>query len=790
MSNPNSRERPLILVVDDDEISREVVMQFLNGSGFEVIEASGGEEAVTLFRKHLPDLILMDAIMPDMDGFQACETIKNHPRGQDLPIIMVTALEDDVSVDRAFKAGAEEYVTKPINWAVMRQLVRLILERKKAQSIIKASEEKHRSLFETSRDGIAYVNLDGRIEDANPAYLNMLGYDLEEIRSLPRQRLLGDEERQVEIQSTNERLFQHGCTGLREKRYRRKDGSTFPARVRAWLVRDDQDQPLRIFELIRDITRQKRVEAELHRHRDHLQELVAERTEELRLAKELAEAGSRTKSEFLAIMSHEIRTPMNAIVGMTELLKSTELDLEQGKYVSTLGESSHALLGLIDDILELSRSEPGAPPENRSFSLPALIDNVISIQTPRARQKELTLTRRLADGLDEYLKGDVRRLRLVLLNLLGNAIKFTHRGSVHLQVDHARDYSDVHALHFSVHDTGIGIAEDKQALIFDPFTQVDSTSSRHFGGTGMGLALCKRFIDIMRGRIWVESEPGRGSTFHFILPLTSTGRAPAKSRVQKIDPRVIQTKTAKVMVVEDNPVNRLLTTRLLQRMGIEPELATNGQEALEKLNGHAFDLVLMDCLMPVMDGFDACRRLRQMEKKSKTRPKTPVVAVTALGMASDREKCLEAGMDDYMTKPIEVQTFENMINRWLHGEERTESPPVPVTDGPFADSLQTLLPTLDHFSTEVVETFLENLPRQLTAMKEAIARKEGRSLYIEANGLKGSSHQLGMASLAELALKLGILGRFKRFKKAENLLPSLMEEAALAEKTLRMTVRP
>jgi PAS domain S-box-containing protein len=422
--------------------------------------------------------------------------------------------------------------------------------------------------------------------------------------------------------------------------------------------------------VVRNITALKASEQRL---KDDAQELE-QKNEELEKALSVAREATRMKSRFLANMSHEIRTPMNGVLGMTDFLLGTGLNTEQQEYAESIKRSADSLLALINDILDLSRIEAGKLRlERTEFSLQSTIAETTSLFALQARAKGLEFVSALAPGLPENALGDAGRLRQVLTNLLGNAIKFTERGQVGLKAEIAGQTREEIQLKFTVHDSGIGIPSDEQGRLFDAFTQVDESNTRKYGGTGLGLAISKQLVELLGGEIGLESAPGKGSRFWFTASFGKSTRPTATPRVMAAKSQTGTAQRAaaspidasmRILLAEDNEINQRITLRLLQKLGLSADAVVNGREAVEALEKRKYDLVLMDCQMPDMDGFEATAVIRRREAGSGHQT---ICALTANAMDGDRERCLAAGMDDYISKPVGLEKLREALDRWIPG---------------------------------------------------------------------------------------------------------------------------
>ncbi len=557
---------------------------------------------------------------------------------------------------------------------------------------------------------------------------------------------------------------------------------------------------------------------------EHLEEQVRDRTAKLKKAMdraivlaEKAQEATEAKSRFLANMSHEIRTPMNGVLGIAEMISETELTLEQRNAIETIRTSGESLLTIINDILDFSKIEAGKLEiENINFNLPSLVDDVTRMFAQRAHAKKLELIVDVAESLHSDVSSDPNRIRQILTNLLSNAIKFTDQGEILVQVKNIEDNKESAKVRFYIRDTGIGMTDEKREMLFQPFTQVDESTTRNYGGTGLGLAISKQLIEIMGGTINCSSQPGIGSEFRFDLTLKKNPgtRIDAKDPVNRLKglyddlvtaynpEKEIITFNAKALLAEDNFINQQVTEAVLRKLGCQVDLAGNGVEAVSSTKNNSYDIIFMDCQMPRMDGYEATGEIRHMEIKTRDNKHIPIIALTANALIGDREKCLAAGMDDYISKPFRQNQLEEMLKRWLPDNlqsiaqqapkqneslaETTDSKPAKseVIERKSLKNIRALQTEgAEDILTRIIKLFLDDTPDQLAKLEQAIRDNDAATVCLITHSLKSSSATLGALNLSSLLKKLEEKGHGNSLLGASEMLVRVKSE-------FRKTIEP
>lgn len=676
-----------ILLVDDRPSNLLALEVILDSPDYRIVSATSGEEGLEYVKKESFAVILLDVMMPGMDGFEFAKRAKAMTRGE-TPIIFVTAIaSDEIFVAKGYAEGAADYLTKPLDpdevtakVAVFAELFRKNRQLRLAeQRLLKLNEELEKRADEKARelavsnerfrlfvDGVkdyGFIQMDkmGRVITWNAGAERLLGYSEAEIIGLPFAKIFTPEDREAGIP---EREL---TTATREGRaddtrwHMRKDGSFFWAQGVTTALFDEKGDLSSFAKVLRDFTEYKRAEEALKKsERDALE------------ARKSAEAANRSKSIFLANISHEIRNPLSAIMGFSELMLQPDLPEEERlDYIDTIIRNGNALSTLIDDVLDLSKIEAGEIKlERLSVSLNKLVSDVMSSLHVKAKEKNLQLRFEApAPDVPQIIETDPTRLRQILLNIVGNAIKFTPQGgtvSVRATFEEASSDSPSR-LSFFIKDSGKGMSVSEQTAIFKPFSQGDPSTTRRFGGTGLGLVLSRKLARALGGDVvLLESEEGRGSTFKVAIDPGKFHRSHDKL-VSYHDQRAHAGDSdrgirGKILLAEDTYDNQVLLKKILEKNGLAVEIVGNGAEAVDKAENGAFDVVLMDVQMPILDGNDAIETLRSRGYKG------PIIALTAHAMTEEREKSLKAGANDHLTKPINQKKLLYVLSQYMENQ--------------------------------------------------------------------------------------------------------------------------
>ncbi|MCB1191766.1 MAG: response regulator [Leptospiraceae bacterium] len=637
-----------ILLVDDNSDNLKLLSAILIENGFQVKASDSGRYALKIINNTLPDLILLDIKMPEIDGYEVCRRLKSDPLTASIPVIFISALKEEESKVKGFEIGGVDYITKPFQsqeiLARVRTHILLSRTQKNLEKTIRErnqADEEMKTLLSTTLEGFWIVDTKGKILEVNQAYCDMLAYSREEILGLS----ISDVEVNESPTETVKHIEQIIKTGSDqfETKHKRKDGQIIDIAANVTYLDSFGG---RFFSFLRDVTK---------RNQD---------MEELKKAKQLADTANQAKSQFLANMSHEIRTPLNSIIGFSQILlkHSTKIHQESylskdcQKYLSHIVGSGQILNELINDILEISRIEAGKTELiEEDFPLREVIDTLLTTYEFTASQKGVIFSHEIDPELPLYIHVDKIKLNQILMNLLGNAIKFTNPNKK-VTITIKKHQSEIL---FIIQDQGIGISKNRQKAIFETFEQAESSISRSFGGTGLGLAISKGLAELMGGRISVESELGQGSTFQLVIPYKNV--ISINTNEEKKEQLLRINKDALVLVVEDNLMSQTLLKVFFEDIRINISFADNGQMGIEKAFELEPDLILMDINLPIINGMDATRKIRQNPKFKDT----PIIAFSAEAFREQQTQAKNSGITDYLLKPIDINKLEKILNKYL-----------------------------------------------------------------------------------------------------------------------------
>ncbi|MDP1795186.1 MAG: response regulator, partial [Acidimicrobiales bacterium] len=649
-----------VLIVDDDDAKRLGLVAILAPLPLDVIEATSAVEALRILMTQDFSVILLDVRMPGMSGFEAAALIRQRRQSESTPIIFITSYDHgDVSTAEQYALGAVDFMFAPVSPNELRAKVSVFANlRARAEElsdravVLQAAADQFRLVADAAPVGIFQTDAEDRYVYTNPCWSAITGIPAEEalgtVWGSTSKPTTGDG-LVVTLADTDVASADHRVEIELEGGHKRILVAT------STILPDGAGGTRGRVGTVADATAEVRVEAALCEARDKANE------------------ASSLKSDFLANMSHEIRTPMNGVLGMTDLLLETDLDATQRDYAQTVRNSGEALLTIINDILDFSKIEAGkVDVEVVEFDVRSIVDDVLKLLRGTAEAKNLELRSSVDVEIPELVRGDPGRLRQVLMNLVGNAVKFTPAGHVAVRVCSTESESDEDSLlRFDITDTGVGVPETKLATIFEPFMQGDASTSRKHGGTGLGLAISAQLVSLMGGDCGVFSSADSGSTFWFTV---RTRRALDRAGLQlhkasESDPAPLPdgAHRGRLLLAEDNMVNERVARAMLTKAGFEIDSVKNGAEAVAAAAATAYDAILMDCQMPVLNGYEATALIRAGEGVG---THVPIIAVTAGARIEDRDRCLSSGMDDYISKPVSKDALVGVVSRWLRKTER------------------------------------------------------------------------------------------------------------------------
>jgi len=771
-----SAEKIDILMVDDDPGACRLVKLILAESRQPVefvIESAGTlAEGLDALAGHSFDLVLLDLGLPDSDGLHTVDRMyKACPH---IPIVVLTGLADEEAGVQAIKKGASDYLVKGRFFRDMLvRTIRYSLERKEVERKLQLATERYRTIFENSAVAIMLVDEQERLVSWNKRTKTLLDMEKEDLYAKPVKSLYPAEEwEKIRANNSKRKGMQHHL----ETKVIKKSGEVIDVDVSLSVLKDSKGNTTGSISVISDITERKRTEENLKIAKEQAESAWIEleqlnlqleaSVERANLMTQEAVMANQAKSQFLANMSHEIRTPMNGVLGMLELALDEPLSDKVADYLRNAKLSADTLLTIIDDILDISKIEAGKISiEIIECSLKQLLSDIDALMCPQAEQKGIKFTISIDTPVPEQIRTDPTRLRQCLLNLLGNAVKFTDTGYVRIHIAGQGDKERA-TIRFDVEDTGIGIEPDKQKLIFEAFTQSDSTTTRKFGGTGLGLVITRNLVKLLGGTISLTSKPGKGSTFSLIVPAgVYIGTQPLITEFNRDQTRAkgasaVSVKFAgKILVVEDDSVNQKTILAILKKVGLEADVANDGEQAVKKATDEHFDLILMDMNMPNLNGYEATKALR---KKGLT---ISIIALTASVMKSDSDKCLAVGCDQYLAKPIDRKKFFETLAGYL---------PLPdyVIDWPeLEDRIGD-----EQLIKEIISGFLADNTKRVELLTEAVKAANLEDIKMLSHALKGSAATVAAKPLSQAACQLNLAAKANNLETPESLLADIQAE--------------
>jgi PAS domain S-box-containing protein len=667
-----------ILMVDDRAENLFSLEVILSNENYVCVKASSGKEALEILnREEGFAIILMDVQMPGMDGFETVEEIHKIEKLKHVPVIFLTvSMDTSAQIFKGYQAGGVDYMVKPLSPEILKAKVAVFVDlyKKTHELLVQAEQMKalnsdvtaqkllskySLSLIEASHDPLFAISPEGKITDMNNASVKVTGVSREKLIDAYFFDYFTEPEKAREVYRE---VFAKGSIADSSLTLRHKNGKLTDVLFNGSVYKNDRGNVLGAVVVARDVTEQKRFENELIEAKSN-----AER------ATQKAEEATKLKEVFLANMSHEIRTPMNAIIGFSDILSERKLGEQEREYVRTIKSAGESLLTIINDILDISKIEAGMMTiEESNFSVKETFKMLHVMLMGKAKEKNLELLFTCDEDVPDVLLGDPTRLTQIIINLAGNAIKFTQKGNVNVHVQVLKNENENTLLEFSVKDTGIGISQDKLEHIFERFRQAEPQTTRKYGGTGLGLSIARQLVELQGGTLTVKSGLKEGSVFSFCIPYKRSVEVLPAPEIAREKYNMKELSKLNILLAEDNQLNVKLILSLFSENGLKLKVAENGSECIEKLSHrdsfgerNKFDIILMDMEMPVMNGYEAATIIRNELKSN-----IPIIAMTAHAMAGERERCLSLGMNDYISKPINANLlFEKIYDLTVNAKE-------------------------------------------------------------------------------------------------------------------------
>ncbi|MBL4716742.1 MAG: response regulator [Bacteroidia bacterium] len=764
-----------LLYVEDDPEDQVTFRSFCrdNLPQIKLTLCDSVQETQKLLEKQTFDIIISDYYLGDGTGFEIIKMVEK------TPVVIVTGAGDEKTAIDALKNGAYDYLIKDIESSYLK-LLPITLDNVFTRKATEDQLEKLSIAVSKTDNSVIIADNEGCIEWVNEAFTRITGYTLEDVQGTHGEVLRRGAKTPLSDPKYFNKLVKRKESIIYEAKNFTKSGKIYWVYTQITPIKNKNGEVEKVVAVDTDITEKKKVERELIQ------------------AKHIAEKSVKVKEKFLANVSHEIRTPLNAIMGMSHLLKEANLNEKERNYLNIISQSTENLLVIINDLLDISKIEAGKfTLEETEFELDKLINALVTSLQFRINEKNIYLKANIDDKFSPILIGDPVRINQILTNLVGNSIKFTEKGGVTIDVNLSEKNKEEYTIQFSIKDTGIGIPKDKLSSIFESFTQASSDTTRKFGGTGLGLAISQQLVELMDGKIDVKSKIGQGSEFSFTLTFKRGDPSKLAQQDNIVEGMAIQQLPASsILLVEDNKFNQQVVTDLIKSKNkkIEIDIAETGQEAINMISDNNYQMIFMDIQMPVMDGHQATRFIR--EELGKTKKNVPIVAMTAHASSIEREKCFESGMNDYLSKPIKPQALYNALVKNIKltselkkttvQEERITTSEEKITNNQ-TDKLYDLS-FFENFAEgdsqmllKYINLFIGKIPKEVDSLESNLKKKNWEQIQTIAHSVKPQFNHMATTKLEKLVIAIEEEAKNKspNSKKLQTFLNELKENSEL-----------